>query len=72
MSFSDWFKIPFTKLDIPYATIFTVTAFFSLFIGIPLWLVTFGGFRYFHIMQKYVSYLVDKDLAQDRRKLTRE
>jgi len=65
MKLSDVFAIPLSNLKYSYMDLYITIEFLTIVPGGLLWLVTFGGFRYFNLMDKLYSYLVKKDLDKN-------
>ena len=62
---SDVFKVPFTGLKFPWGVWWGVSAALSFFPGVFLWIITLGGFRYWHLSQKYLDFCLDSKIARD-------
>ena len=62
MKFTDVFNWPW-KFEHGEGS-FTIAAVVSVIPGVILWLLTFGAFRYFHLMDMYCNYTVEKELER--------
>lgn len=67
LSFKDVFKVPFTNVKIPYAAIWVFYVLLSAPLGILLWAITLGGFRYFHLSGLVCDHLTELSLKQTYR-----
>jgi len=61
---SDVFAIPLTKVNW-YFVLWMIAVILTMLPGTLLCIITLGGFRYYHLMGKLCSYLVDKQLAKE-------
>jgi hypothetical protein len=67
MQFNDFAKIPFTKINInlPWMLIWLLPTMTTLIPGTLLWAITLGGFRYWHLLNMFLNWTVDKKLEED-------
>lgn len=63
MKYSDIFTIPGSKINW-YFTLWMMHILITLVPGTVLWLITLGGFRYYHLTNKLYLYLVGKSIAK--------
>jgi len=62
---NDILKVPLTDLKFPWGIWWGLTTILSLPFGIILWTVTLGGFRYFHLMKKWLDFCVESKLKRE-------
>jgi len=67
MKSSDFFTYPLKdSYKYRFFLAFMTLVFLTMVPGFCLWLITLGGFRYFHLLDKIGGKLVDLDINQGR------
>jgi len=65
MVLSDWFKIPGTKWKFPWGIFWGVTSVLFMLPGLPLWLITLGGFRHWHLQKMWLDFCSNSQIERD-------
>lgn len=61
MQINDFITVPLTKINI-WFTCWFMFVVLTIIPGSILWLITLGGFRYFHLSSLLCTFLVEKDI----------
>lgn len=62
LTISDFVQIPRVK-PLPYDVLWVLYLIITCVPGALLWLCTLGAFRYFHLTDMVMNYLIEKDLG---------